>query len=282
MKILSIIFLVLSSSIIAQSLADYYPLQIGNKWIYKSEHYEVSTIPSVSYSTIEIVGDTVMGNGLKYYTIGHNIKQYLRFDTLTNEIKYWELSGCPGNDVSKYSLNFVKDSTVIWKSCDQKPYKISFRQLEHSDTSCIDLDLDWLVAEKTSFKKYVGIISQSFREISYINKVLIGSRINGKEWGQLTSVSNDNDLEFNYKLEQNYPNPFNPTTTIEFTITKSTRARVNIFNSIGQRISTVYEKEILGGKHKVVFDGSNYASGVYFYQLITDDYQSVKKLTILK
>lgn len=279
-----IIILFISLSVCAQSTADYYPLQSGNKWFYKVTDYDVDSTPSsISYYSKEVVDDTTMGNGKKYFIIlqsGH--KHYERFDTSTNEIRYYELSGCPGNDIARYSLNYIKDSTIVWNSCNHMTYKINYKESELSDTSFIYLHGDGLVVEFTSFKKYIGMTGQSFTEGGYSSRVLIGSKINGKEWGQLTSVNNDNDIEFDYKLEQNYPNPFNPATTIEFTIKRNSRVRLNIYNSLGQIITTILDKELLQGQHRILFDGSNYSSGIYFYQIITDNFTKAKKFIIMK
>jgi len=284
MRTIILIILYVSTTVFDQSLADYYPLQIGNKWFYKVTNYDLGSTPSsISYYSREVVGDSVMSNGIIYFIIvEYNGKHYERFDTVTNEIRYYELSGCPGNDIAKYSLNYRRDSITVWNSCNHMTYKINYQQSEHSDTSYIYLAGDGLVGEHTSFKKYVGISEQSFTEGGYSSRVLIGSKINGKEWGQLTSVNNDTDIYYSYKLEQNYPNPFNPATTIEFTIQKSSRVRLIIYNSLGQLIATILNKELLQGQHKIIFDGGNYASGVYFYQLITDSYNNAKKFILLK
>ena len=283
MKTISLVLLIISSSVIAQSLADYYPLQVGNKWFYKNSEYNVGTTPIISYSSKEIVGDTIMQNGIEYYIVLEGTsKHYERFDTLTNEIRYYELSNCTGNDIAKYSLNYIKDSIVTWESCYYMTYNISFEQSQLSDTSQILLRGDGLVSENVLFSKYTGIIMHNIGEISYSTSYLIGARINGKEWGQLTNASDIYELTSDYNLEQNYPNPFNPTTTIGFTIKKGTRTKLNIYNSLGQLLTTVLDKELLKGHHKITFDGSNYSSGVYFYQLVTNDYISTKKFILMK
>jgi len=283
MKAISLIILFISSSIIAQSRAEYYPLQIGNKWVYKTTYYDVGP-PSISYYSKEVIGDTTMDNGIKYSVILENgYKHYERFDTLTNEIIYYSYSDNRSNDIPRYSLNYIKDSTVNWNSSfGGMKFQITFYQIPSSDTSTINLIGDGLVSVYVSFKKYIGIVYQSFSEISLSSNNLIGYRINGKEWGHLTGVSNIKNIVPDYKLEQNYPNPFNPTTTIEFAIAKSSRVKLNVYNSLGQLITTILDKQLLPGQHKAVFDGSNYTSGVYFYQLITDNYKSTKKFILLK
>lgn len=156
MKTISLIILFISSSIIiAQSRAEYYPLQKGNKWIYKTTFYEVGP-PSITYYSKEVIGDTIMENGIKYFTLlEHGIRNYERFDTLSNEIIYYNPNA--GTEWTKYSLNYIKDSTVVWNSSFlAMTYKITFSQQTPSDTSYIILDGDGLVGEQY----YLKIISE--------------------------------------------------------------------------------------------------------------------------
>ena len=282
MKIMGFIIL-LASSIYSQSLSVYYPLEIGDKWFYKVTYYDVDSAPSaISYYSKEVVGDTIMDNGLKYFIILEKGQRHLeRFDTLNNEIRYYSLAGCPGNDIAKYSLNYIKDSTVTWVSCDGMTYRISYEQSDNPDSSHINLHGDGLVVEDISFKKYVGMVGQSFLEVGYNNIALTGYKINGIEWGILSFVNNRR-VEFNNQLEQNYPNPFNPSTTISFEVGNRSRVKLNIYNALGQFMGTILDKELDKGKYNVIFDGGKYSSGVYLYQLITNNYIRTRKLMLIR
>ncbi|MCB9248164.1 MAG: T9SS type A sorting domain-containing protein [Ignavibacteriales bacterium] len=68
-------------------------------------------------------------------------------------------------------------------------------------------------------------------------------------------------------LEQNYPNPFNPSTMINFSIPKSEFVNLNVYNSLGEVVETLMNKEMSPGKYSVNFDGANLSSGVYYYRL---------------
>jgi hypothetical protein len=283
MKTISLIILFISSSIIAQSRAEYYPLQVGNKWVYKTTFYEVGPTPSISFYSKEVIGDTTLDNGIKYFVILENgYKHYERFDTLTNEISYYSNAGSQAKDVPIYSLNYIKDSTVIWNSSDHMTYKISFNQQTSSDTSYIYLNGDGLIEVSISFKKYVGIDYQNIFEISSSTSTLIGSRINGKEWGQLTGVNINRNIVSDYKLEQNYPNPFNPTTTIVYEIPVYSHVKITIYNSLGEMIRVLQDKYVSPGIRKLNFNAGSLASGVYYYQLITEGKVLTKKLLLIK
>ena len=90
-----------------------------------------------------------------------------------------------------------------------------------------------------------------------------------------------------FRLEQNYPNPFNPISKIKFDIPgavkgKTSDVKLIIYDITGREIQTLVKEKLNPGTYEVAFDGSNYASGVYFYQLRSGDYAETKKLVLLK
>ncbi len=85
-----------------------------------------------------------------------------------------------------------------------------------------------------------------------------------------------------FALLQNYPNPFNPVTTIKYQIPKISRVNLTVFDILGNRIAVLVNQEKSPGEYSVEFNGSNLASGVYFYRIQAGNYLSTKKLILLK
>jgi hypothetical protein len=81
---------------------------------------------------------------------------------------------------------------------------------------------------------------------------------------------------------QNYPNPFNPSTRIRFGLPKTERVRIEIYNIIGQRITTVIDETRMAGYHVVEFDGGILPSGIYFYRIQADDFTRIKKMVLIR
>ena len=70
-----------------------------------------------------------------------------------------------------------------------------------------------------------------------------------------------------FRLYQNYPNPFNPVTNIEFGLPKSGNVKLEIFDILGRKVSTILDKDLSSGIHKIQFDGRQLSCGVYFYKI---------------
>ena len=101
--------------------------------------------------------------------------------------------------------------------------------------------------------------------------------------GNLVGIKSINDLiPAKFSLYQNYPNPFNPQTKIKFIISKQSFAKLIIYDILGREVATLVNEELKPGTYSFDWDGSNYASGIYFYQLAAGDYVQTKKMVLLK
>ena len=93
---------------------------------------------------------------------------------------------------------------------------------------------------------------------------------------------NDDNLPEGFELSQNFPNPFNPTTEISFSLPDPADVRLEIYNIMGQRVEMLAEGYYEAGDYNVLWDGSDVASGVYFYRLDAGTYSAVKKMVLVK
>ncbi len=100
----------------------------------------------------------------------------------------------------------------------------------------------------------------------------------------VTSVERqiDQSIPKDFVLEQNYPNPFNPSTTIQFSISKQTYVRLEVFNALGEKVSTLVSQELNAGIYKYQWNASGFTSGIYFYTISADNFRETKKLILLK
>ena len=85
-----------------------------------------------------------------------------------------------------------------------------------------------------------------------------------------------------FALEQNYPNPFNPSTTIAFTLNKTQRATLSVYDLLGQKVQTLVDGMRPAARYRIPFDASELASGTYLYVLRTEEEIAVKTMLLVK
>ena len=85
-----------------------------------------------------------------------------------------------------------------------------------------------------------------------------------------------------FSLYQNYPNPFNPITTIEYKLPKEGTVSLKVYDILGQHVVTLAHGKQRSGLHKVNFNGSNYATGIYIYRLIFEGQEKLRKMVLIK
>jgi len=95
------------------------------------------------------------------------------------------------------------------------------------------------------------------------------------------------EIPSNFELFQNYPNPFNPETEIHFQLAAASQVSVRIFNTLGQEIRTLTEREYESGFHNIRWDakdskGNLVSSGIYFYQLKAGAFSQIKKMSLIR
>ncbi len=116
-----------------------------------------------------------------------------------------------------------------------------------------------------------------YRPHLYIN---VRSYLNPDSTVYIGNISNY--LPEDYKLYQNYPNPFNPVTTIEYSVPKSGRVVIKVFDAAGREIRTVEDVFRQAGKYNVMFDGTGLSSGVYFCRMEAGDAVRTRRMVLIK
>lgn len=105
--------------------------------------------------------------------------------------------------------------------------------------------------------------------------------------GVLNVDSESSVYPYEFKLFQNHPNPFNPETMIEYTISSSGTngknfVQLRVYDTLGSEIATLVNENKEVGNYKVMFDGSSFPTGIYYYRLIAGTYSETRKMILLK
>lgn len=86
-----------------------------------------------------------------------------------------------------------------------------------------------------------------------------------------------------FVLDQNYPNPFNPSTIIKFGFERETRAQLKIYDILGKEVAELFNEQADAGRvYNINFNGSNLASGIYYYKLTGNNNTEIKKMILIK
>lgn len=85
-----------------------------------------------------------------------------------------------------------------------------------------------------------------------------------------------------YQLLSIYPNPFNPTTRISFTLPAEDRITLDAYDLLGRRITRIVDGHFTGGHHTVVWDASEFGSGIYLIRMNTPWGVQVRKALLVK
>ncbi|MGB5530502.1 MAG: choice-of-anchor V domain-containing protein [Ignavibacteriaceae bacterium] len=105
-------------------------------------------------------------------------------------------------------------------------------------------------------------------------------------------VEKENMAPKGFALYQNYPNPFNPTTKIKFTIPSNVKREMSnvtlkVYDVLGNEVATLVDEVKSGGEYEVEFNvtqdsSPTITSGVYFYQIKTENFVETKKMVLMK
>ncbi len=163
--------------------------------------------------------------------------------------------------------------TVTLRDTEGKPIigeKISIsdnsESIEYSETAIVSdesgkviFSVTNTVVEKVSFRAHIG----NYIEIGTIS---------------LEFLPTQNELV----LGNNYPNPFRGRTIIPLHVPRPTEVRIVISNSVGARVQIVINEVLNQGYYEIPVELSGHASGVYFYQLFTNNEVETLKMLLVK
>ncbi|MFC1555162.1 T9SS type A sorting domain-containing protein [candidate division KSB1 bacterium] len=85
-----------------------------------------------------------------------------------------------------------------------------------------------------------------------------------------------------FELEQNFPNPFNPVTTIRFKLPQSSDVVLTVYDATGREVARLVDGYVPAGHHSVLWDASNFASGMYIYRIQAGSFNAIKRMTLIK
>lgn len=98
----------------------------------------------------------------------------------------------------------------------------------------------------------------------------------------MVGVSGQTNIPKTFAVAQNYPNPFNPSTVIKYQLPRPEMVTIKVYDLLGKEIASLVNERKEPGYYEAVFDGSNLASGLYFYKIEAGNFVETKKMMLIK
>ena len=294
---------------------DFFPLGIGNKYKYEYSSHEdiyldLVTIEStkidsgnVTFMIVSLSENDSLRNwvAVEIDSLHQKNIQYIGLDTSFNRM--YDTTYGYYNEAFLFNIKENKtDSskllsnsyTEIWQS----PIILQGSSNSLADTNGF--------IYRYSVNPNLKIISNSFYQIAYSYDSLVFKKDVGLEYAYsyiykgpntpyyyvwrakllnqtITAVSKSEKSISDYSLNQNYPNPFNPSTTINYSIPKSSMVSIKVYDVIGREVATLVNEYKSAGNYSVQFNASSkFPSGVYFFRMQAGSFVQTKKLILIK
>jgi hypothetical protein len=157
----------------------------------------------------------------------------------------------------------------IWDKFYPHPDSSAFEGFQWRNDENLKLNFFWLLYYMTG-------------ETNHMNKVYFDDVVLSTEYiGPV--VTGADDLHLKSGLDAIvYPNPFTSATTIKYDVKKQGDVRIDVYNALGNRVSTVLKENQGIGEHSVVFDADPYATGIYYYTIQKGDLSDKGKMVLLR
>ena len=97
----------------------------------------------------------------------------------------------------------------------------------------------------------------------------------------------ETSLPTEYAIHQNYPNPFNPITTLRYDLPENSLVKITVYDMLGREVKTLINQTQDAGYRSVIWNATNdygkpVSAGIYIYQIQAGEYNSTKKMVLLK
>lgn len=253
---------------------------VTNKWIIHNNHYSVSPVLQAFYDSRNGLPDQGIGNLVPLtWHINKKVSDSVNaFKKVATPVVFTKAPATPvalaqwfflpiaqgGSGKIKqnstflppYSQDFDRRETFYFRDTLNLAFPTSSTVYTGAVGSFPAGDLNWFPAQKTAW-------------------MAAGSPTTGI--GTYSGA-----IPSTFVLEQNFPNPFNPSTTLQFSVSKSSHVVLEVFNMLGQSVGRLVDESLSAGTYRTSFDASMLSSGVYLYRLKAGDFVQTRKMVLMK
>jgi photosystem II stability/assembly factor-like uncharacterized protein len=177
-------------------------------------------------------------------------------DSIQNVFEFYDIT------IPSPNVRYVLGTSSIYKSINNSPW------------------VAYNIFTSSGWKSSITFLNNDTGFVStYYGGILKTTNGGGTPIGILPG---QNEIPASFSLSQNYPNPFNPTTIVSYSLPKNTHVTIKVYDLLGRLVKQLVNENKSPGKYSVSFDGTDFASGVYFYTIETPEFTQSKKMVLLK
>ena len=289
------------------------PLRIGNVWVYSYTGMQNGKI------RIKITG-TQNSNGHTYYifqqdgnTCNCEILTYspfltqlhpMRIDSINGNLMFygssyscpWQINETILDSIERTRVTTNCGDTIGRNNCNKSLlYDTSEQQIFSQTIKTKQYGACYVIPNYyRRYAKDIGLISSQQNCVYFAEPpciyTLLGCVVSNVIYGDTSFPVGINKVSSGipdfYELSQNYPNPFNPKTTIEYKLPADDFVNLSVYDNLGNKVAELVNETQQTGTYKAEFDGTNFASGVYYYKLSasggTSSFSDSQKMVLIK
>lgn len=172
--------------------------------------------------------------------------------------------------------------TVVWSEADlAETYHFQMAQ----DESFEVLIVDEAGLESTEFE-----VTDLEGSTTYFWRVEAANANSTSGWSdamqfttsETVSAEDDPSMPGQFVLHPNFPNPFNPVTHIRYELPEQTPVRLQVYNLLGEHVTTLVNEVQSAGRYEISFDGSQLSSGTYLYRIEAGEFVASETMLMVK
>ncbi len=223
--------------------------------------------------------NVIMANNLVLGSETDIIKEYNAPSnfTWTKNIMHPQSGASLGITAAEDQINEIDPQLIfvdsLWLLSSESP------AIDASDNSVINLQYD-MQGQPRIGTSDVG--ADEYSTATIIRMPLTENNVGPFAEEPVVSVKDVNETSISYDLFRNYPNPFNPSTVFEYNLSAKSHVAVDIYNTLGQKVSSVVNEVQNVGMHKVSWTALGFSSGVYIATIKTKERMQTLKLLSIK
>jgi hypothetical protein len=296
---------------VADSLADRFPLALGNHWEYTFWHnWSVDNDPgwsSISDTGLvhcQIVGksdyaDSVLWLFRQSRTLHRTGSNYMGVPTVDSMVvdstsfvlvelkagrhRLYLQRAIQTEDTARFGADYFNYAFAFWRNLDDSLSVYRYGPVDSTGIARFLFPAYSLspAVRRVTLKKDVGLTFVQMDYASFTSFKKARFYLLSQELMDVFSRQAEARPR-GFALFQNYPNPFNPTTTIRFSLPHRSHVTLTVYNTLGQKVAGLVNSTTEAGYHEVQFNAASLASGVYFYRLQAGPFVQTRSLVVLK